>query len=410
MLRRGVALWGGTLEPRPFETLLIEAGRIVGIDVGEGGGGDPVVVDLEGAFVLPGLIDCHVHLDVAAHPAAFEHYGRSSLVRSLTPVHNGLRALTCGITAVRDLGSLDHGVLDYAAKVAAGQLAGPRVVAAGRPITITGGHFAQYGRIADSLDAVRLAVREQIAGGAGVIKLMATGGISTPGDPGASQFTLEEMSLAVAEAHRRGLKVAAHAHARDGVLTALAAGVDTIEHAAFADEETLDVLARSPAVLVPTVSALSPIEPGLGIPAATVEKSLRARPLYHDSTRRAIAAGVTIVAGTDAGTALNPIGGLADELDLYVAFGMSPADAVRSATVTAGRVMGGDLGVLEPGRPADLIVVDANPTEDLTALRRPRHVITAGRLVDLDWSRRTVDETRELITGTTAPATGGSPK
>ncbi|MCW2636481.1 MAG: amidohydrolase family protein [Blastococcus sp.] len=408
LLRGGTALWGDALEPRPFETLLIEGGRVVGMDVGAGDRDDPVVMDLDGAYVLPGLIDCHVHFDLAAHPAAYEHYGAGCLVRSLTAVHNGLVALTYGITAVRDLGSLDHGVIDYAAKVAGGQIVGPRVIAAGRPITTTGGHFAQYGRIADGPDAVRLAVREQIAGGARVIKLMATGGISTPGDPGASQFTLEELSVAVDEAHRRGAKVAAHAHTRDGVLTALKAGVDTIEHAAFADEETLEALVSARATLVPTVSALTPIEPGRGIPAATVEKSLRARPLYRDSTRRAIAAGVTIAAGTDAGTALNPIGGLVDELELYVALGMTPSDAVRSATVTAGRAIGGELGVLAPDRPADLVVVDENPTENLTVLRRPRHVISAGRLIDLDWSRRTVAEMREVVTGSAGTGTGGS--
>jgi imidazolonepropionase-like amidohydrolase len=227
---------------------------------------------------------------------------------------------------------------------------------------------------------------------------MATGGISTPGDPGASQLTVEELSVAVEEAHRRGLRVAAHAHAGDGIRAALTAGVDTIEHAAFADAEVLQAMLDHSVALVPTVIALSPIEDGVGIPAATVRKSLAARDAYQDSTRRAIEAGVTIAAGTDAGTALNPIGGLVDELALYVQLGMTPLEAIRAATVTAGTVVGGGLGVLEPGRPADLIVVADDPTDDVAVLRRPRHVVRGGRLVDLGWAERTARELHGVVT------------
>lgn len=399
LLRGGAALWGAALEVTPFETLLVDRGRIAGLDVGAHAPEDALVVDLDGAYVLPGLIDCHVHFDLAGHPAAYEHWRAPALVRSLTALHNGLLALLRGITTVRDLGCLDHSVLEYSARVSAGQVVGPRVVAAGRGITTTGGHFSQYARVADGASAVRTAVREQIGAGAGVVKLMATGGISTPGDPGASQLTVEEMSVAVEEAHRRGLKVAAHAHSRDGVLAALEAGVDTIEHAAFADDETLHAMIAAEVTLVPTVSALSPIAPGLGIPAATVTKSLRARASYQDSTRRAIAAGVTIAAGTDAGTALNPIGGLVDELALYVDLGMPASEAVRTATVTAGAVVGGGVGALEVTGPADLVVVGQPPADDLEALRRPTHVVSRGRLVDVQWAERTVAELREIVTG-----------
>jgi len=231
VLRGGVALSGEALQPQPFETLVVANGQIVGLDVATDDLVEPVWVDLDGAYVLPGLIDCHVHFDLAAHPSPYEHWQAPTLVRALTALHNGLVALSSGITTVRDLGCVDLLVLDYAAAVERGHVIGPRVVAAGRGITTTGGHFSQYARIADGPSNVRTAVREQIGAGAGVIKLMATGGISTPGDPGASQLTVEEMTVAVEESHRRGLKVAAHA------------------------------------TLVPTVGALSPIAPGLGIPA-----------------------------------------------------------------------------------------------------------------------------------------------
>lgn len=398
VLRGGVALSGEALEPQSFETLVVANGQIIGLDVATDDLVEPVLVDLDGAYVLPGLIDCHVHFDLAAHPSAYEHWQAPTLVRALTALHNGLVALSSGITTVRDLGCVDLLVLDYAAAVERGHVIGPRVVAAGRGITTTGGHFSQYARVADGPSNVRTAVREQIGAGAGVIKLMATGGISTPGDPGASQLTVEEMTVAVEEAHRRGLKVAAHAHTRDGVLAALRAGVDTIEHAAFADDETLQAIVAAHATLVPTVSALSPIAPGLGIPASTVEKSLRARALYQDSTRRAIAAGVTIAAGTDAGTALNPIGGLVDELALYITLGMEVVGALRSATVTAGAVVGADVGVVSPGRPADLIVVAGDPAEDLCVLRRPSHVVKGGRLIDMAWAKQTAQELHGLVT------------
>ena len=397
LLRNGVALRGEQLEARPFRTLRIADGVVVAVDEPGDAEAAGQVVDLDGGFVLPGLIDCHVHFDLAAHPAAYMHYAQPPLVRSFTVLHNGLTALLHGITTVRDLGSADHLVLHYAARVEAGLLVGPRVLAAGRPITATGGHFSQYARVADGTADVRLAVREQIAAGARVIKLMATGGISTPGDPGASQLTVEEMAVAVEEAHRRGLHVAAHAHAGDGIRAALAAGVDTIEHAAFADADVLQAVLDHSVTLVPTVVALSPIEAGLGIPEATVRKSLAARDRYQESTRRAIDAGVTIAAGTDAGTALNPIGGLVDELQLYVRLGMTPLAAIRAATVTAGAVIGGGLGVLETGRPADLIVVADDPTDDVAVLRRPRHVVSGGRLVDLGWAERTAGELRGVI-------------
>ena len=388
VLRDGIALIGDELSPRPFKTLRIDNGVIAGFD--SLNAANAQVLELHGGFVLPGLIDCHVHFDLAAAPAAYLHWYDSPLTRSLTCLHNGLSALVNGITSVRDLGSADHLVLDYARAVEAGEVVGPRVTAAGRAITITGGHFSQYARTADGPAEVRKAVREQIGAGASVIKIMTTGGISTPGDPEASQFTDEEVRAAVEEAHSRGFQVAAHAHSPQGIRSALAGGVDTIEHAAFANEETLIALANADVTLVPTVSALNNIEPGLGIPEATVTKSLEAREIYREATKRAIKAGVRIAAGTDAGTALNPIGGLVDELALYAEFGMPLLEVLRSATTVAGQIVGGGVGVLEEGRPADLLIVDGDPRENLEHLRQPKHVVTRGQLVNLQWAHQTM--------------------
>ena len=393
VLKNGVALVGPELAERPFRTLELKGDSIGEFDVEAG-----QAVDLDGAYVIPGLVDCHVHFDLAAHPLAYVHWDRSGFVRSITCLHNGLLALRAGITAVRDLGSVDHLVLEYAAHVRAGTVTGPRVAAAGRPITITGGHCAQYGLVADGPVAVRTAVRAQIAGGAPVVKLMATGGISTPGNPGVPGLNLDEMIAAVEEAHKLGARVAAHAHSPAGIIAALTAGVDTIEHAAFADDEALELLKTTNATLVPTVSALNNIAPGVGIPDDTVEKSLAARETYRASTARAIGAGVRIAAGTDAGTAFNAIGGLVDELEMYCAGGMSAFEAVRSATVHAGAVVGGQVGMIAPGYRADLLVLADDPRTDIAALRKPSRVIARGRVLNRAW----LDETLEEYSGVLA--------
>lgn len=389
VLRNGIALTGPELTERPFRTLSLAGDTIGEFD---GGDADGQVLDLDGAYLLPGLADCHVHFDLAAHPMAYVHWERSGFVRSITCLHNGLLALRAGITSVRDLGSVDHLVLEYAAHVRAGTVTGPRVTAAGRPITITGGHCAQYGLVADGPVAMRTAVRAQIAAGAPVVKLMATGGISTPGNPGLPGLNLDEMTAAVEEAHKLGARVAAHAHSPAGITAALTAGVDTIEHAAFADDGALESLKRAGTTLVPTVSALNNIAPGTGIPDDTVEKSLAARETYRANTARAIRAGVHIAAGTDAGTAFNPIGGLIDELDMYRAGGMSAYEAVRSATVHTGPVLGERTGIIAPGYRADLLVLHADPRADLAPLRSPVRIISRGRVLDPERLGETIEE------------------
>lgn len=402
ILRNGIALMGEELRAEPFGSLVVRRGVITEVTAEPVPADGTAELELRGAFVVPGLIDCHVHFDLAAHAAPFLHWDRAPFVRSMTCFHNGLLALRAGITSVRDLGSVDGMTLDYARQVNSGELLGPRVVAAGRPITMTGGHCADYGRIANGPDDVRLAVREQLAAGAGVVKLMATGGISSPGNPGLPQLGVQELAAGIEEAHKAGVLVAAHAHAPQGITNAIAAGVDTIEHAAFAEDDNYRQMIDAGVTLVPTVTALNPIESGLGIPAATVEKSLKARETYRANTAKAIAAGVRIAAGTDAGTAFNPIGGLLDELIMYVDRGMSTAEALRTATVTAGTLVrraGEDapVGVLAVGARADLVVAERDPREGLEVLRRPVGVIVAGRQVDLGWVDRTLAEVTPVL-------------
>jgi imidazolonepropionase-like amidohydrolase len=384
VLKNGTALYGAALEPIPFEALVISGDTIEEIAREPRETGADEVVDVGGGFVVPGLIDAHVHLDLAAQPSYVRWSDpRAGFVRSLTCLHNGLLALSRGIT--------------YAGQVERGALSGPRVRAAGKPITITGGHCAQYGRIASGPFDARQAVREQVELGAHVIKVMASGGISTPGDPGVSQFTMDEMEALVDEAHRFGRQVAAHAHAALAIAIALEAGVNSIEHAAFGDQEAFELLIKHDQTLVPTVSALNTIAEGQGIPAQTVAKSLAARETYRRNTGLAIGAGVRIAAGTDAGTALNPIGGLVDELEMYCERGMTNEDALRAATVHAGPLIDPDVGRIEPGYRADLLVLREDPRADISALRRPSAVVSRGKVLSISSLEDSVAELAQAV-------------
>jgi imidazolonepropionase-like amidohydrolase len=409
VLRNGVALAGEGLVENPFAALAIEDGRIASI--GPAAGGDPAI-DLDGAYVLPGLIDAHVHFDLIASVNAYARWDAPAAVRAIGLLRNGLIALAHGITTIRDLGCVDTAVLDYGRLTAAGHVVGPRVVAAGRWIVMTGGHGWEHGREADGPDEVRRAVREQVRVRAGVIKLMATGGLSTPGSADAVELGPDELRAGVIEAHNAGLKVSAHAHAARGIENAIHAGVDSIEHGAFADERCLELLRQHDVALVPTLVALEHVRPGSGIDAEVVAKSEAARAPYRATIGRAMAAGVRIVAGTDAGTALNPIGLLAEELALYHRLGMTTTDAIRSATVAGGRLLGGGVGIVAEGAPADLAIFDRDPREDLDVLRRPRLVISRGVPIDVDWARRTIaalgaeEADRLLDLGTADPQEG----
>src|SRR5581483_3521048 len=238
LLQNGVALAGAELEPREFRELLVVDGKIAAID--EGATGDARALDLGGAFVLPGLVDAHVHFGLTGDPVdPYGHWRRPLAIRGATLVRNGLLALAHGITTIRDLGGFDSSVIDYGRETNAGRLLGPRVVACGRWICMTGGHGWEYGREADGPDDVRKAVREQVRSRASVIKLMATAGVSTPGDAESVELGVDELSVGVREAANAGLKVAAHALAAAGIRNAVEAGAASIEHAAFAGPEEI---------------------------------------------------------------------------------------------------------------------------------------------------------------------------
>ena len=366
--------------------IMIRDGRIaaVGPNVDDSGA---VVVDLGGRWVVPGLMNAHAHLCLDGGPdpeATLRAENRTETVlRSAARLDAAVRA---GVTTIRDVGGIDGVDLELARVVERGEIQGPRVIPSGRVVTMTGGHGWWMGIQADGPDAVRRAARENLRAGAGSIKLMSTGGMMTGGrQAGQPQLTVEEMTAAVEEAHKRGVPVAAHAESRIGVLNALRAGVDSVEHGHGGDQEALELMLERGASLVPTIlSDRRIIDHGIaaGIPDFVVEQC----EALHDSLvvflEAAIRAGVRVAAGNDGGAPLVPIGDMVGELELYVRHGMTPLQALASATTVTAELFGlADTGLVEPGHAADLLIVDSDPVLSVGALRDPTAVIRNGQPV-----------------------------
>ena len=345
-------------------------------------------VDLAGHTLLPGLINCHVHLCFGAEADPVRPLREEPL--ALTAIKAVLRAretARAGVTTVRDLGGREYVEIAVRRAIQEGLIDGPRILAAGRPVCMTGGHGHWLGREADGPDDARRAVREQLKAGADVIKIIATGGVMTPGvEPGSPQMTLEEMRAAIEEARKAGRRTAAHAMASTGISEAIDAGITSIEHGVFLTEEIVAHMRRDGTFLVPTLNAPTAIAAGglaAGIPAFMVRKSEQVVPAHVASFQLAHRAGVRIAAGADSGTPLNFHGSLLPELTLMVKYGMTPLEAIRSATVTAAECLGlGEVtGRVAPGYAADLIAVAGDPAERIDALADLKLVLVAGRVI-----------------------------
>jgi len=342
-------------------------------------------VDGHGRTLTPGLIDCHVHLCFAGEADfAGEAAALTPAFGAIKGTVNARKHLEHGVTTVRDLGGV--GILDLAGAIEEGRVPGPRVVAAGRALTITGGHGHNIGigREVDGADAIRTAVREEIRAGARAIKVVATGGVLTPGiDATFTAFTPEELGAAVDEAHAWGRGVAAHAIGAEGILQAVLAGVDSIEHGMQTTTAIAREMAARGTFRGPTLSAMIGIVEHQGsVPAYAVEKALSLTDDARASHTRALRAGVRHVCSTDAGTPYNPHGNGPNELIAMVEWGMSPLEAMVSATANGAELLRvPDIGRVAPGASADLVLYDADPTEDIEALRSPSIVWKAGSRV-----------------------------
>jgi imidazolonepropionase-like amidohydrolase len=390
MILVGGRLVDGTgAEPVTGRAVVVEDGRIARV-VDEAALPRGPRVDLAGGTLLPGLVNCHVHLCFGAEPDPVRPMREEPLaLTAIKALLNARRTVQAGVTTVRDLGGREYAELAVRTAVARGLALGPRILAAGRPVCMTGGHGHFVGREADGPDDVRRAVREQLKAGADVVKLIATGGVLTPGvEPGAAQLTLDELRAGVDEAARAGRRTAAHAMSAGGIADAVEAGITTVEHGVFLTEAIAAAMARRGTYLVATLHAPVAIVAGgraAGIPEFMVAKSEQVMAAHARSFRLAREVGVRIAAGADSGTPLNPHGSLLPELRLMVEQGMAPLEVIRAATATAAEALGlGDrIGRIAPGYAADLLVVGGDPAERIEALAEVRCVLLGGRRVPL---------------------------
>lgn len=347
-------------------------------------------IDLEGRTLLPGLINAHMHIMMDAGPdpiGSLKPDGLPAIV--LKGAKRGEQMLKAGITAARDLGGFEYGELALRDAFAADELLGPRLLCAGKLITMTGGHGWDIGFEADGPDEVRRAVRRNLKRGVDCIKMMATGGVLTPGvEPGASQLSEVEMRAGVEEARNVGKRTASHAQGTEGIKNAIRAGIDTIEHGIFLDEEAIEMMVQRGVVFVPTLAAPYQIveagEAG-GIPAYALEKARRVINVHRRSFEWAVRSGVTIAAGNDGGTPFNPVHDLVTELRLMVEAGLDPLGAIRAATYGSARALGlsEETGAIQQGKWADCLILEkgANPLDDITSLGQVWMVIKQGKIV-----------------------------
>lgn len=342
-------------------------------------------VDVSGQFVVPGMIDTHVHLMMDARPDAESLQGDSEATMAYRAAENLRNQSEAGVTTTRDLGAAETLAIDAREAVADGQILGPRVQSAGKNVVMTGGHGHWFGREADGPHEVRKAVREQLKAGADAIKCMATGGVLTTGaQTGAPELTPEELEALVDTADAAGVQTAAHCHGTQGIKNAVLAGIDSVEHGTFMDEQAAELMADRDTYWVPTLSALKGIVENrdAGIPKQAVEKGEDAAQRMAAAWEYALDAGVPIAMGTDAGTPFNRHEDAAHELAYMVEYGLDAEGALEAATVNAADLLGlEDTGLIEKGYRSDLLVLPENPLEDVLAWQSPEQVYVAGEQV-----------------------------
>jgi imidazolonepropionase-like amidohydrolase len=404
ILRPGRVLDVRTGELRANQAIVVEGDKITQIaasaDV-KAAAGD-TTIDLPDATLLPGLIDAHTHLTFDLNSLGYQGLGISTAREALHGARNARRTLDAGFTTVRNLGARDYADIALRDAINDGDVIGPRILASGPALGITGGHcdenllppafhFRGEG-VADGVEGVQHKVREVIKYGADVIKICATGGVLSKGDdPNASQYTLEEMKAIVADAHRLGRKVAAHAHGAEGVRWASEAGVDSIEHGHLMDDAAIATLKKNGTYLVPTVFLGEYMEKNMDrsdVPEFSKQKMRDVIAAMRQTVGKAIAANVKIAFGTDA--AVYPHGLNAGEFHVYVKLGMTPLAAIQTATINAADLLGWSkrIGTLEPGKWADIIAVDGDPTKDVTILEHVKFVMKGGTVQKNEYTKR----------------------
>jgi len=392
LIRAGHVLDVRTGVEKADQTIIVAGEFVTGIaatGATPAGPGDREI-DLRGLTVLPGLIDVHTHLTMDTNFDPYHELDTSIAKSALIGAHNAKITLEAGFTSVRNVGATGFADVDLRDAINEGLIAGPHMQVSGPAIGITGGHcdenllpseyHVQSDGVADGIAGVQHKVREVIKYGADVVKICATGGVLSKGDdPQASQYTREELAAIVADAHRLGRKVAAHAHGAQGILWATEAGVDSIEHGSYMDDAGIAAMKAHGTYFVPTAYLIDWVPTYGHLPPIYLQKMKDVAAVEKANAKRAIAAHLKIALGTDA--AVYPHGLNAHELDVYVnQFGMSPLAAVQTGTLNAADLMGWSdkTGAIETGKWADLIAVQGDPLQDVRLLQHVAFVMKAG--------------------------------
>ena len=392
LLRSGHVLNVKTGAEAADQTILVQGETIASIapTVSTPKQAGDVEIDLRQYTLLPGLIDVHTHLTGANNFDPFFEVTMTPAKEAIIGVENAKVTLEAGFTTVRNVGASSYTDVALRDEINAGHIPGPHMQVSGPPLGITGGHcdenllpfeyhYTAEG-VADGIAAVQQKVRQNIKYGADLIKICATGGVLSKGDdPQASQYTLEEMQAIVADAHRLGRKVAAHAHGSQGILWASEAGVDSIEHGSYMNDEDIAMMKQHGTYFVPTAYLIDWNLQNGKLPELYKQKMLDVSAVEKANAKRAIKAGVKVALGTDA--AVYPHGLNAHEIDVYVnQFGMTPLEGIQTGTINAADLMGwiAKTGTLEPGKWADIIAVKGDPLKDVRILQSVPFVMKSG--------------------------------
>lgn len=352
---------------------------------------DAIKISFKGCTLMPGLIDCHTHICLDSSIDPFSTSQSQSLpARALEVAKNAKQTLLSGITTIRDMGGIDSIDIEIRNAINAGLIAGPRILASGKLICITGGHGWLIGRESDGYDETVKAVREQLKLGADIIKFIVTGGVmENDSNPNALEMNEEDLRAGIKEAHKFGKKTAAHAKAAIGIEVALRSGIDTIEHGTILTEEAISMMLEKNIPIIFTLSALHNIEnkgESAGLSKFLINKALSYKPRRQESIRMAQDAGVITAMGTDAGTPLNQHGDNPNEIIRLVEVGYSPLQALMSATSIAAKVLGleDQLGTIKEGKIADIIVLEGDPLENINLFSNNsslRLIIKNGQII-----------------------------
>lgn len=335
--------------------------------------------------VTPGFFNCHVHI---LYPVGFKFDTQFSLMEKAFYAQKHCKEyLESGVTFIRVVGTEENYDLQIKEAIENHVIEGPHMYCAGKVICMTGGHGWQEGIEADGKDACLKAVRTQLRSGVDLIKIMATGGVMTKGvEPGNAQFTVDEMKVMIEEAHKAGRKTASHAQGLQGIKNALYAGIDSIEHGCFLDDECLERMKEQNTFLVPTLCAPQCIiDKGVenGVAKYAVDKTLKVKDSHVESVKKAYEKGIPIALGTDAGTPFNYHNNTAYEMELLARLNIPNMDILKMATINSARCVGveKDYGSIEVGKQADLVCLNENPLENISNVRKINRVIQSGKIV-----------------------------